>query len=256
MKESTKLKIDGITISGEFATPRKNIKAPYHTVCICHGVPSGNKPDPSDGGYPVLAEKFRENGFATFIFNFRGTGASEGNFDMLGWTRDLQAVLNHLFSLPVVDKSRLSLLGFSAGAAVSVYVAAHERRVSSIIACACPADFTRIVGAGDLRATIGHFRNIGIIKDKDFPQSIETWRHNFEKVTPVNCVSRIAPRPLLLVHSREDRIVPLEHAHRLYEKAGEPKQLVVLEGDEHRLRRHEKAVAIIIDWLKSRPGEN
>jgi alpha-beta hydrolase superfamily lysophospholipase len=43
----------------------------------------------------------------------------------------------------------------------------------------------------------------------------------------------------------------VEHAHRLYEKAGTPKKLVVIEGAGHRLRRDEKAVGAVLDWLKS-----
>ncbi len=47
------------------------------------------------------------------IFNFRGTGASGGNLDILGWARDLIAAIDYLWSLSEVDKSHLSLLGFS-----------------------------------------------------------------------------------------------------------------------------------------------
>ena len=40
------------------------------------------------------------------------------------------------------------------------------------------------------------------------------------------------------------------HARRLYEAAGEPRQLVILEGAGHRLRREERAVSAVLDWLK------
>ena len=221
MKRTINLKVDGLNISGQLLTPDELTNPPYYTVCICHGVPSG-KTDPTDGGYPLLAGKVCDQGFAVFIFNFRGAGTSEGNFDMLGWTKDLQIAIDYLWSLPQVDKSRLSLLGFSAGAAVSVYVAARERRVSSVVACACPADFASITRAENPWNSVEHFRSVGIIKDKGFPESIETWLNDFEIVTPLNSVAKIAPRPLLLVHSREDKVVPVDHAQRLYQKAGEP----------------------------------
>lgn len=251
--QSVNLKVDGIEITGEFATPENSLKPSYRTVCICHGVPSGSPPDPADGGYPLLARQIRQHGFATFIFNFRGAGTSGGDFDILGWTRDLQAVLDYLVALPAVDTTRITLLGFSAGASVSVYTAAHDTRVSSVIACACPADFDMIAGTGDLTPTITYFRKIGIIRDRSFPQSIDTWRENFATVTPHSCVDLIAPRPLLLIHSREDKVVPLEHAQRLYRKAGDPKQLAILEGEEHRLRKQAPAVNLIINSLKSQP---
>ena len=92
MIETVNLNIDGNTISGEFAIPDSNAQKPFHTVCLCHGVPSGNKPDPADGGYPLLAETFRNHGFATFIFNFRGAGLSTGNFDINGTLTGVDAI--------------------------------------------------------------------------------------------------------------------------------------------------------------------
>jgi pimeloyl-ACP methyl ester carboxylesterase len=50
---------------------------------------------------------------------------------------------------------------------------------------------------------------------------------------PSELVSRIAPRPLLIVHGADDWLIPAKHARRLYEKAGEPKTLVLIERGLH-----------------------
>ena len=60
------------------------------------------------------------------------------------------------------------------------------------------------------------------------------------------------PRPLLLLQGNDDEVVNVNHAYRLYARAGEPKDLVIVEGANHRLRHNERAMAIAIDWLKSR----
>ncbi|MFB0559588.1 MAG: alpha/beta hydrolase, partial [Dehalococcoidales bacterium] len=210
-------------------------------------------PDPSDRGYPLLAERICRLGFAVFIFNFRGTGASGGNLDILGWTRDLKAAIDYLCTLPEVDRSRLSLLGFSGGAAVSVYVASQDKRVSSVVTCACPAEFTFFINADEPQSIIDidRFRSIGIIRDESFPQSIEEWLSGFRLVSPIRYVAGIAPRPLLLVHGSKDELVEVSHAHRLYGSAGEPKQIIIIDGAGHRLRHDDRAMAIVIDWLKS-----
>jgi len=250
MKKIVALEVDGIIISGQLYLPGEDAKIPYPAVCICHGIPA-HTAEPGDEGYSPLAEKLCHEGFAVLIFNFRGTGASGGNFDLSGWTRDLKAAIDYLWTLPEVDRSRLSLLGFSAGAAVSVYVTSRDKRVSSIAACACPAEFTAVTEADDPQSVIDHFRSVGIIKDKDFPESIENWLGGFKLVSPIESVAEIAPRPLLLVHSRQDEVVPVSHAYKLYEKAGGPKQTVILDGAEHRLRQNERAMAIVTNWLKS-----
>ena len=242
------LQVDGLNIEGRLYLPERTDQPLYPTVCICHGIPSGRPPDPSDGGYPLLAERICNRGFAVFIFNFRGTGASGGNLDILGWTRDLKAVVDYLYALSEVDRSHLSLLGFSGGAAVSVYVASHDTRVSSIVACACPVEF----GFDNPSPLIERFRSIGAIRDKDFPHSVEEWINGFSLVSPVKNVAGIAPRPLLLVHGNRDETVDVSQAHKLYDRAGEPKQIIIVDGAGHRLRQNDRAIAIIMDWLKSR----
>ncbi len=242
------LEVDGSNIVGRLYLPRG--KAPYPTTCVCHGIPSRN-PDPSDEGYPLLAERICRQGFAVLIFNFRGSGASGGNLDILGWTRDLKAAIDYLWTLPEVDRSHLSLLGFSGGAAVSVYVASQDKRVSSVVTCACPAEFTLFTEVNELQSIIDHFRSIGVIRDKDFPHSTEEWLNGFKLVSPINYVAGIAPRPLLLVHGSQDETVEVSHAHRLYAQAKEPKQIVIVDGAGHRLRQDEKAIAAVLDWLKS-----
>ncbi len=248
--KAVSLEVDSLHIAGRLYLP--DGLAPGTAVGICHGVPSGNPPDPDDGGYPRLAERLCGEGMVVFIFNFRGTGASGGNFDIRGWTADLGAVVDYLSALPGVD--RIALLGFSAGAAVAIDVAARDERVSAVVACASPARFTLFTGVGDIQPLIERFRSTGIIRDRDFPPSIPEWQDGFRLISPVDRVADIAPRPLLLVHGDKDDVVDVSHARSLYDGAGEPRELVIVEGAGHRLRRDERAMAVVINWLKSRCG--
>jgi len=243
------LKSDGLKLIAEVYTP-SGIK-PGPALCICHGIPA-TPYNPADRGYATLAQRFCAAGFVTLIFNFRGAGKSQGNLDILGWSRDLQAALNFLFSLEGIDKRRLCLLGFSAGAAISVYTAAHDSRVSSLVACACPADFSLLADEEKALASVQHFRDIGAIRDKDFPPSVEEWLKGFETISPIRWIDKISPRPLFLVHGDADEVVPWEHAHKLYQKAKEPKELVIIPGAKHKLRLEDTAMAAVLDWLKAR----
>lgn len=171
--------------------------------------------------------------------------------DILGWTRDLKAVIDYLWGLDSIDKSYLSLVGFSAGAATSVYVASRDKRVSGVAACTCPAEITPFTEDNNWQSLIDHFRNIGAIRDENFPPSVEKWARGCRKVDPINHVAGIAPRPLLLIHGSQDELVPVSHTHRLYEKALKPKKLSIIDGAGHRLRREDMMVSAILDWLKS-----
>ena len=46
-------------------------------------------------------------------------------------------------------------------------------------------------------------------------------------------MDKIAPRPLLLIAAGDDRLVPPEDCVSLYEKAKDPKKLVLLPGFGH-----------------------
>ncbi len=250
------LKADGIELAGQLYVPPGATTCPG--LCICHGIPAA-PPDPTDKGYPMLAERFCKAGLVTLIFNFRGTGRSQGDLDMLGWTRDLGTALDFLYEAKEVDNSRLFLLGFSGGAAVSVYVAAHDARPCPVVTCACPADFRSLSQRETPLVSIQRFRQIGAIRDKDFPRSIDEWQRGFEIVTPIKWIDRISPRPLLVVHGDADGLVPLEHARRLYHQAKEPKELKIISGAGHKLRLEAAAMDFVLDWLKHaakahRPG--
>ena len=244
-----RLQADELELGGELHIPSGDKVHP--ALCICHGIPAA-PPDPTDKGYTLLARRFCHAGFVTLIFNFRGTGKSQGNLDILGWSRDLRAALDFLYSLEETDKARICLLGFSGGAAVSVYVAAHDPRVSSVVTCACPADFRSLPQRETPLDTIQRFRQIGAIRDKDFPPSIEEWQRGFETISPINWVDKISPRPLLLVHGDADELIPLEHARRLYQKAKEPKELKIIPGAKHKMRLEKAAMDFVVAWLKSR----
>jgi dipeptidyl aminopeptidase/acylaminoacyl peptidase len=241
------IEVDGIAIVGQTFVPA--IEYQYPVVCLCHGAPSGNPPNPDDGGYPVLAEIICRLGYHVVFFNFRGVGDSGGSFAMPGWTRDLQAVVDYILGLEGNSNRGLYLVGFSAGAATSIYVAARDNRVSGVAACACPADFSLFLERGDPEAIVAGYREIGAIRDADFPASAQEWLDDFVPITPTDHVARIAPRPLLLVHGSQDDVVPVAHAHRLYDTAGEPKRLVVVEGAGHRLRREPAVIKAVTDWL-------
>lgn len=243
------LKSDGLELAGEVYVPQGNKSLP--ALCLCHGIPAAHY-NPTDRGYAVLAQRFCHAGFVTLTFSFRGAGKSQGNLDILGWSRDLEAAIDFLCHLEEIDKTRLCLLGFSGGAAASIYTAAQDPRVSSLVACACPADFDFLGGREAALSSIQRFRQIGVIRDDDFPPSIETWLANFETISPIHWIDRISPRPLLLVHGDADEVVPLEHAHKLYQKAKEPKELFIIPGAKHRLRLEEKAMAAVLHWLKAR----
>ena len=250
--EATKIQVDCMNLLGELRRPEKGSVFP--ALCICHGIPSGQPPDPTDGGYPVLAETFTGAGFITLIFNFRGTGQSEGNFDILGWTRDLSAALDCFCYCDGVDTERLSVMAFSGGAMTAIYVTARDARIKALVSCCSPVSITFAKKIEDVEAFIDNQRQISISRDSLPTQTPEQIMENFKRADPLLCVDRISPRPLLVIHGDKDDLVDPAQAYMIYEKAKEPKELAMIAGAGHRLRHEEDAMKVATDWLKKFSG--
>ena len=239
---------DEMMLAGEVFLPEECNRI-YPAVCLCHGIPAVPYSPGEQGGYPELAARFCRAGFVTLVFNFRGCGPSQGNIDMVDWTHDLAAAIDFLVMLPEVDKNRICLIGSSGGAAVCIYTAARDGRVHAVATLACPAEFDFMAGGQSADSLVQRFREIGIIRDADFPPSVGKWLEGFNTVAPAAYVSEISPRPLLLVHGDRDEVVPVKHAEKLFEKAGQPKELLILPGAGHRLRQDERAIDAVMQWL-------
>lgn len=64
-------------------------------------------------------------------------------------------------------------------------------------------------------------------------------------------IARLAPRSVLLVHGTADPVLPSQISERLHAMAGDPKRLVLYDGDGHALERsHARFVTDFLDWAR------
>ncbi len=251
-REKVELRVDALNVIGEVFSPQSD--GPHPALVLCHGIPSGNPKNPDDGGYPALAERFVGQGFIVMIFNFRGAGLSEGHFDIMGWTRDLNAALDFICDFDGVDKTRISMMAFSGGAMVALYTVARDERIKALVSCCCPVRIPFVDDREYVIRFIENQRQISISRDMLPVQTPEKIIENFERINPLHYVDRISPRPLLIIHGDNDDLVDPAQAYEIYEKAKEPKELAMIAGAGHRLRLEEDAMRIATDWLKKVNG--
>jgi hypothetical protein len=64
-------------------------------------------------------------------------------------------------------------------------------------------------------------------------------------------VHRIAPRPILLIHGKQDRALPYDCSVDIYRRARDPRKLVLYEGADHGISQARKEMYdIILEWFK------
>jgi uncharacterized protein len=115
---------EGQKIFGMLHLPKG--EGPFPCVVVHHGF-AGNKVG-TRRIYVQMAEALSQLGIATFRFDFRGCGDSEGGFgDVTLDTKvsDSLVALSHLSDDPAIDASRMGYLGASLGGSIAV-MAAHR----------------------------------------------------------------------------------------------------------------------------------
>jgi putative redox protein len=225
-------------------------------VVLCHGFPAGPRGAAGSGQtYRELADRLAvELGWAVLTFNFRGTGASEGNFSLGGWLTDLRAAIDTLLAADGVVG--VWLAGFGVGGSLAICATGEDERVRGVAAFAAPSDFDD--WATDPERFLAHAREIGVIDDGRFPPDPQAWARELREIQPLALIGKVPPRPILLVHGDDDGVVPREHVRELADAAEGMVELRVLSGAGHRLRHDPRAVAALLGWLgrQDEPGES
>jgi len=189
---------DNIRLDGWF------IPAPANrgVILFCHG----NAGNISHRLESLLL--FHKLGFSTLIFDYRGYGRSQGRPSEAGTYLDVKAAWKYLIKERSIASSRIVLFGRSLGAAV----ATHQATVATPGALIVESSFTSVP---DLAAEL-------------YPFLPARWltRLNYNVQQQLQMVSC----PVLVVHSRDDEIIPFQHGQILFETANEPKQFLELRG--------------------------
>jgi pimeloyl-ACP methyl ester carboxylesterase len=177
----------------------------------------------------ILAEALADR-FCVFTFDLRGHGQSSGacsggEYEPL----DVHAVVQHARRKGF---ERVVTVGGSLGGIAVIREAAMFRDVAGVVSISTPAQWGLTDTAAVRRATWIFTSRIGrALAKRVMGTTIDLdWRN---PEPPEVVVARIAPTPLLLVHGADDHFFSVEQARRLYERAGEPKRLLILDEFGH-----------------------
>jgi uncharacterized protein len=249
LKQPFAVNVDGLSIRGEIFFPKARPSRLYPALIICHGIPGSGAPRPAeDPGYAALAEDFASVGIIAVIFNFRGCGDSDGNFEMMGWVRDLEVVLDRIINTPYVDPTRVMLLGFSGGGAAAIRASADSPGVYSLAVVGTPSDFGSFEKDPD--EIITDFKKRGIIRDPQFPSNITHWIDEFRQIDPRRWIAHFKGKHLLIVHGDADELIPVEQARELFHSApAGVAELSIISAGVHRLRLDSRCVDILKNWF-------
>ncbi len=215
------LSSDGLTLRGWYA-PTKNGAA----VITVHGH-GGNREGMLDDAALLTAR-----GYGVLLFDLRNSGESDGAVTTLGLleVNDVRGAMEFVQAQEGVDANRIGLLGHSMGGATAIMAAAQIPQARAVVAESTYASLEDNITNG--------VRQVAGLPPFPFAPLVIFFGQqeaglDMTAVRPVDDIASISPRPILIVHGELDETIPVANAHKLYEAAGEPKELYVIPNAGH-----------------------
>jgi uncharacterized protein len=177
-----------------------------------------------------ISSNLYRDGFAILLLDFRGTGRSRGDVVTMGHneTEDARAAVEWL--RVEVPNAPIGIIGYSMGGSVALMLAASDDRIQAVVSDSAFAT-QRSIFAHHIRRRTGIWPTPVLIAAA--PMLKRRHGRRYDDFSPAAHVSRISPRPLLLIHPRDDQMVPFDHAELIWANAGEPKEGWFPEGIAH-----------------------
>lgn len=153
-------------------------------------------------------EIFNRSGLSTLIIDYRGYGDSEGEPSEQGTYNDAESAWNHLTIERGIDAGKIIIFGRSLGGAVAAWLAA------------------RVEPAGVILESV--FVSLGAFAKQHYPyMPIDLLLHSRY---PTREYMTAISAPTLLIHSRDDELIPFHHAQQLQQSGNGNVELRAIQG--------------------------
>jgi len=211
---------DGLKLNGWYV-PAGNSNL---TVLFCHGN-GGNMMHCLDS-INILYNL----GLNCFIFDYRGYGKSDGKPSEEGTYLDARAAYEWLTDVKKISPDNIIIFGRSLGGSIATQLASKVKAKSLIVESA--------------------FTSYADIGKKFYPYMPVRWfaRFNYNTIDYIKAVHC----PVMIIHSRNDEVVPFEFGLELYEASNEPNKFVEIFGSHNDgfLVSSERYKTAWLNWLK------
>ena len=225
------------------ADPSKRI--PYIRPCVIYL--HGNSSSRCEG--KKMAVSLLKEGIDLFVFDFPGSGKSEGEYISLGYheKEDVRIIIDFVEKLPGVGN--IGLWGRSMGAATTLLYSHSDDRIKAQCVDSPFADFRDLViYLCKKQINIPEF----IINSVLFFLKNTIKKKNdmdIDKLRPID-FAEISKAPTFFIHAMKDELIPYKHTIQLYEKYGGKKSINIVEGNHNSLRQKHLIIKIIHFFCK------
>lgn len=231
----------GLSLFAWFVPAR--VSGPRPAVVLLHGW-CGNA-----SNLLPAAQVLHRAGFAVLLMESRNHGQSDrdDHSSLPRFAEDLDSAIDWLKTLPCVDSTRIVALGHLVGAAAVLLSKSRRDDLAAVVSIAVFAHPEQL-----MRRWFA-FRNV--------PYWPLAWLINrslervigaiFNDIAPVNTVAK-ATCPVLLVHGRQDTVVPVTDAHRIWKRGRQPNvTLIECDGSHEGFDDADSITGDILKFIES-----
>ena len=170
------------------------------------------------------AAMLHKHGYGVLLTSVRAHDLSEGELISFGFheMQDLEAWYQFLLTRDEVDPDRIGVLGDSMGGSLVIQYAAQNGEIQATVAHSAFSSLDDTVAT-----SIEYFTELPAFP---FAPAIVFWAEqevgfNSSEVSAKSWISKLSPRPVLLLQGGADIAISVESGQLLYDAAGEPKEL-------------------------------
>jgi dipeptidyl aminopeptidase/acylaminoacyl peptidase len=198
------------------------------------------------------AEMMYRHGYGSLLTTVRAHDFSDGELITFGMKEvdDLEAWYQYLIRRDDIDPNKIGILGNSFGGMLSIQFAAQNNNIKAVVANCAFSSLNDTVST-----SVTYFTDLPAFP---FAPLIVFWAEQetgfkTEDVDATKWIARISPRPVFLMQGGADVVISADSGQRLYEAAGDPKELWFdpalghVQFDKERAAEFEERVAAFFD---------
>lgn len=204
---------------------------PHNYVIFAHCF-TGNK---NFSAVIDISRALISEGFAVLRFDFTGLGDSEGDFGETDFSHNIDDLVCAADFLSENYKSPAMIIGHSFGGIAGIYASDRIKSIKAVATIGSPADPDHIkhLLKNDLEEIQKNGKAVVNVGGRDFTIK-ESFLNDLDKKAYDSILEELH-KPILILHSPQDKIVSIENAEKLYMAARHPKSFISLDGANHLL---------------------
>jgi len=232
---------DGLKLAGWFVPSQNGA-----VIMMQHGYKSNRKELLNE------AEMMYRHGYGVLLTTVRAHDHSEGEVITFGMNEvnDLEAWYQYLITRTDIDPNKIGMLGNSFGGMLAIQYTAQNENIKAVVADCAFSSLNDTVST-----SVEYFTDLPAFP---FAPLIVFWAERetgfkTEDIDTTKWIAQISPRPVFLMQGGADVVISADSGQRLYDAAGEPKELWFdpelghVKFDTERAEEFERRVAEFFD---------